>query len=356
MKADILLLIPFDLGLELDFGGRDAEKIMQEVTQREVAHLAFAGRLFEKVQLSSRIYKFGIGLIQISFSVEGSLDFFASLSCRVETVSIDDDPIQSWARRLVHGLLHQARKFASHTYDQRLDGVEIFPIFVLEKEAVGAAAEFIGRNEKALYGIVSGEPNYDNLSQFVVEKEKLDNFGYYEEELILIRRFGAVISSKESGVIIDLIRLAYSIYWDLKAYNNLLDRELDQAQSLLSRLPPYFKFWKMPGCYQRFSADAIAFGIDKLAIVDAMHNVAARIPRIDSDWHLRTIFKYVEREFDIDELARTVEVKLDRIEGSYNSARDFLSTNFFIAVEVVLILSLVWMVLDTCLLFVIAQK
>jgi hypothetical protein len=64
----------------------------------------------------------------------------------------------------------------------------------------------------------------------------------------------------------------------------------------------------------------------------------------------------VEKEFDIDDLSRAVDMKLDRIEKSYNSARDFISTNFFIAVEVVLILSLVWMVLDTTLLYLIVRK
>ncbi len=356
MKADIILLIPFDLGLELDFIGRDAEEIVKEVSGCEESPLAFDGRLFQKVELSSRIYKFGIGLIQLAFSAEGSLDFFALLSCRLQEISIEAMPIQTWARRLVDGLIDQARVFASHTYERRLELIDIFPIFILEKGAVGDASEFIAANRKALYGIVSSEPNYDMLSEFVVEQEKLVNFGYYENELILIKRFGAVVSAEEAGTVIDLIRLAYTIYWNLKAYNFLLDREIDQAQSLLSKLPPYFKLWQMPRCYQRFSTEAIAFGMDKLAIVDAMHNVSANIPRIDSDWHLRTIYRYVEREFDIGEMARAVEIKLDKIEGSYNSARDFLSTNFFIAVEIVLILSLAWMVFDTVLLFLIAQK
>src|SRR5262249_39825929 len=151
-------------------------------------------------------------------------------------------------------------------------------------------------------------------------------------------------------------RLTYALYWSLRSYSFFLDKEIDNAQALLSHLPPYYKVWVMPQRYQRFSVEAMGFGMDKLAIVDSMHNVAGKIPRIHSDWHLRTIYKNIEREFDIDELSKAVEVKLERIEEAYNSARDFLSTNFFIAVEIVLILSLAWMVLDTCLLFVIAHK
>lgn len=172
----------------------------------------------------------------------------------------------------------------------------------------------------------------------------------------MIKRFGAVVSSGEAGIILEMIRLAFAQYWSLRAYNHVLDAEVDKAQALLAHLPPYYKFWSMPGRYQAFSREALDFVRDKLAIVDSLHNVSASIPRIDTDWHLRTIHKNVEREYDMDDLIRSVDVKLERIEQSYNSARDFLSTNFFIAVEIVLILSLAWMVLDTCLLFIIAQK
>jgi hypothetical protein len=356
MKSTVFILIPFDLGLELDFVGPDAKEIVKEVSTRPTSNLTFEGHTFPSAQQSARIYKFGVGLIQLSFSVEGDMDFLAALACRVEAVSVGKTPIGNWARTLVDGLIHRAKKFASHQYERRLSEVDIFPVFVFEKGVVDKAGDFIEKHEKALFGIVSGEANYDALSDFVLDQEKLTNFGYYEKDLILIKRFGAVVSSEESNTILDLIRLAYGLYWNLRAYNYLLDVEMDQAKVLLSKLPPYYKFWAMPQRYQKFSSEAMEFGMDKLAIVDSLYNVTSNIPQIDSDWHLRTIYKNVEKEFDIDDLSKAVELKLERIESSYGSARDFLSTNFFIAVEIVLILSLAWMMLDTSLLFIIAQK
>lgn len=356
MKANVSILIPFDLGLELDFVGPDAKEIAKEVATRQAGTLTFDGKSFPDVQLSGRLYKFGIGLIQLSFAAEGDMDFFANFSCRVETAFVGKTVITSWARTMVDGLLARAKKFARHQYERRLTDVDMFPVLIFEKGVVVNAGQFIQKNQKALYGIVAGEANYDALSGFVLDQEKLVNFGYYENELILIKRFGAVVAAEESGTILDLIRLAYSTYWNLRAYNFLMDEEVDQARALLSRLPPYYKFWAMPGRYQRFSTEAIAFGMDKLAIVDTLYNVSANIPHIDSDWHLRTIYKNVEKEFDIDDLSKAVDLKLERIENTYSSAREFLSTNFFIAVEIVLFLSLAWMVLDTSLLFIIAQK
>ncbi len=356
MKANVSILIPFDLGLELDFVGQDAKEIVKEVSTRQAGTLTFEGKSFPDVQLSGRLYKFGIGLIQLSFDADGDMDFFADFFCRIENSFMGKTVITSWARTLVDGLLFRAKKFATHEYERRLTDVDLFPVLVLGKGAVANAAQFIQKNQKALFGIVAGETHHESLSDFVLEQDRLVNFGYYENDLILIKRFGAVVASGESKIILDLIRLAYSTYWNLRAYNFLMDEEVDQARALLSHLPPYYKFWAMPQRYQRFSTEAMAFGMDKLAIVDTLYNVSANIPHIDSDWHLRTIYKNVEKEFDIDDLSKSVDIKLERIESTYNSARDFLSTNFFIAVEIVLFLSLAWMVLDTSLLFIIAQK
>lgn len=356
MRATVSILIPFDLGLELDFVGKDANEITKEVSSRPVGNLTFQGRIFTDVQLSTHLYKFGIGLIQLTFAAEGNMDFFTTLSCRAEAISIGKTGISSWANTLVAGLIQRAKKFQNYQYERRLEGIDIFPVFIFDKNTVGSASAFVKRHKKALYGMVSGEVNYDALSDFVLDQEKLENFGYYENELILIKRFGAAVASEESNTILALIRLAYSLYWNLRAYNFFLDEEIDHAQALLKKLPPYYKFWAMPRRYQKFSSEAMGFGMDKLAIVDSLYNVSANIPKVDSDWHLRTIYKNVQKMFDIEDLSKAVEGKLGRIEEAYNSARELLSTNFFIAVEIVLILSLAWMVLDTSLLFVIAKK
>lgn len=356
MKTIVHILVPFDLGLELDFQGQDAKEIVKDLSNQPTPPLYFSGRRFDDASLTARIYKFGIGLIDLSFPVEGDLDFLAALSCRTEMLAVGETPIIAWAKTIVDEVLATARGFANHTYDRRLQELDPFPVFVLDRAAVTDATSFMEKNEKALTGIVSGEPNYDALSDFVLEQEKLKNFGYYQNELVLMKRFGALVCSEEAKTILTLVRLTYSLYWSLRSYTFFLEKEIDHAQVVLADLPPYYKFWAMPAHYQAFSRESMDFVRDKLAIVDSLHNVQANIPGIDSDWHLRTLYKNLEKEFDIDELSSSVDTKLERIEQSYNSARDHISTNFFIAVEIVLVLSFLWMVLDTSLLFVIANK
>lgn len=356
MNTQIVLLFPFDLGLELDFTGKETQAIVQEVSTHELPALSLGGKFFLNAKAESHLYRFGVGIIQINFELDCDLNECAEISCNAEKFFVGKMTISEWCQSCVNELITRAESFAIHRYDLRLKETEFFPIFIFSQSEIKNADAFIRENYKALYGIVAGEPNFDMLSDFVFQKEPIGNFGYYENELILLKRFGAVISSSEFETILDLMALAYAQYWSLKSYHFVLDSEADTAKKLLENLPPYYKFWEIPARYRKFSTDAIDFGKDKLSIVDSLYNVSTNIPKIDSDWHLRMIYKDVTKVFNVDELYKTVEIKLDRIEESYNQAREFLSTNFFILLDIIFFLWLAWGILDTLLLFFIANK
>jgi hypothetical protein len=356
MRAQVFILIPFDLGFELAFEPERQRGLAKELSCKPTEPVHFQGMTFSGSLVRTQIYKFGVGLLELAFQAEGSLQQFATLANSVTQLFIGNHPITSWAAAFVNDFLSSAKPLAQYEYEQRLEELDFLPIFSLEPDTVPDADAFLEKHYKILYGIVTGEINYDLLSAFVITKERLTNLGYYENELILIKRFGAIIASQEASIILDIFRLTYALYWMLRSYNFLLDAEIDHAQSLLSGLPPWYKFWRMPRRYETFATEGIDFVRDKLAIVDSMHQVLSKTIQIDSDWHLRTIYRHIENEFDIPDLVRAVDKKLDRIDEAYKSAREFIATNFFIAVEMILILSFAWMVLDTALLFVIAGK
>jgi hypothetical protein len=366
LKIQSHFLFPFDLGLELDFTGEGAEEIFKEISSHKTARLFFEGRDHGEADVSIQVYKFGVGVIHIVFHLDVEISQAARLSCFAESVQVGHTPVVSYCQGLVHGVVKTASKFATYRYDKRFEEEDLIPVFVLGEgldtgtghtgKIIKEADAFIRKHRKALYGIVLGEPRYEDLSEFVLEREQLQNYGYYENEIILVERFGALIYSPESATILELIKLNYALYWSLKSYNFILDHELDSAQRVLEHLPPYYKFWRIPGQYQKFSVEAMDFSRDKLAIVESLYTVSMKIPRIDADWHLRTLYGSLRKAFTIDEWYRTVETKLERIEESYNSAREFLSTNFFILLDIIFFASLAWAVIDTCLLYNIATR
>jgi len=352
------------MGLELDFAGKGAEQIFKEISSHKMARLYFEGHVYGDADISTQVYKFGLGLIQISFPLDTDISQAARLSCFAESLHVGKTPVVKYCQGLVHGVIQQASKYASYRYEKRLEEEDLFPVFVVGEslaegqesgKPIREADAFIRKHQKALYGIVAGEPRYEDLSEFVLKREQIQNYGYYENEIVLMERFGALVYSPESQTILELIKLTYAQYWSLKAYNFILDQELDDAQRVLEHLPPYYKFWRIPNQYQRFSVEAMDFSRDKLAIVESLYTVGTRIPRIDADWHLRTLYASLRKVFTIEELYRMVDVKLGRIEESYNSAREFLSTNFFILLDIIFFASLAWSVIDTFLLWHIAH-
>lgn len=361
MRAHILF--PFDMGLELDLSGHDAEDIFRRVSSRRNADVRFDGETIAGATVTTQIYKFGVGTLEIAFDLDTDLPGAARISCFTENLQVDGQAIIKYCQSHVDGVIQSASVYADYRYEKRLEEVDLLPIFAvgetLQKavgEPIHVSESFIRRHRKELYGIVAGEPHYDELSDFSLERGKLQNFGYYEDELILIERFGAFIYSRESAAVLNLIKIAYSQYWSLKSYNFLLDRELDDAQHALENLPPYYKFWLIPSQYERFSKEAMDFGRDKLAIVESLYSAGPTIPRIDADWHLRTLYSSIRKVFAIEELYKTVDIKLERIEESYNSAREFLSTNFFILLDIIFFTSLAWEIINTFLLLKISNR
>ncbi|MEK7765565.1 MAG: hypothetical protein AAB368_04945, partial [bacterium] len=200
-------------------------------------------------------------------------------------------------------------------------------------------------HRKTIFGIVGGEPHYDRLSEFALSEAGLENYGYYEHELLVVTRDGAVIAGEDAGRLEELVSLACVQAMNLRSYQVLLDRELSQAHRLLEGIPPYWRFIETFRKYTVLSREALDFDQDKLAIIESLYAMAS-LPHIESDWYLRTVYGKIGQRLDLERLRREVEMKIDRLEESYNNAREFLSTSFFILLDIVFLASLTLSVID----------
>ena len=131
MQATIVLLFPFDLGLELDFTGKDAVEFYKEISAHKIGTLSAEGKMFSQAEFTTQVYKFGVGIIQIAFKVEDDIPNLALLSCEIAKIKVGKVGIIQYCHSLVDGLIARAEKYATHRYDQRLTAAEIFPVFVL---------------------------------------------------------------------------------------------------------------------------------------------------------------------------------------------------------------------------------
>ncbi|OQA91509.1 MAG: hypothetical protein BWY26_00929 [Elusimicrobia bacterium ADurb.Bin231] len=350
MKCSILY--PFDTGLELDFKPEPGFSVYKTMRKCSAGKAVLFNTDFGFADMDVRIYKFGCGLLTLSFAVDDNLQGLVNISCLSSHITIDDLGITEYCKKVSEDITKEAESFSNHKYETKLSDSEFFPVFTAAKLDVSPDS-FIKKNLRILYGIISSDSDYEKFSEFILRQDMLINYGYYEDEIILIKRFGAFIASEEADIITDVIKLVIARWWLLRSYDYALETELDDAQKYLSKIPSGIRILGSFVHYNRFSRDSLDFSRENLEIISSVHS---SVREIDSDWHLSMLYKNIGKIFNTEELYKWVETKITRIEDSYDNARDFLSTNFFILLDVIFFLSLAWSIFDTLLLWKISVK
>src|SRR4051794_25372690 len=114
------------MGLELDFAGQGAQQIFKEISTHKTARLFFEGHDYGEADVSTQVYKFGVGLIQISSPLDIDLAQAARLSCFAESMYVGDVPVLKYCQGLVHGVIKKASKYASYRYEKHLEEEDLF--------------------------------------------------------------------------------------------------------------------------------------------------------------------------------------------------------------------------------------
>lgn len=356
MQVRVQILYPFDMGLEIDLSGQEAGALIARLADIGAHQVTFEGRSLGTGQVSGRVYRFGVGVVDLTIELELDFEGCARISCGTNQLEVDRMPIGDFAESLVHGIVDSCHRFATYSYERRLEDRELYPIFLIREPLAGEATALIERHRKALFGIVAGEEHYDRLSPRIVEREQLKNLGYFGNDLILVHRFGAVLSGFEAETNAELLSLVLAQYWSMRSYDYVLDHEINNAQQQLEELPKYYQFWRMPGRYHDFSTEAIDFAKDKLSITQSLHTVVGGEHQIESDWSLRELYEEARKAFGLEALSTRVEAKLAKIDSAYNVAREQLSANFYILLDIIFLSFLVWSIVDTVLLARIAFR
>ncbi|MBI4370047.1 MAG: hypothetical protein HY547_07445 [Elusimicrobia bacterium] len=337
-------LFPIDLGMDLELDVKD-RRFSKEVTRHfQAGEIFYQGKSLGQSQLTAHLYPFGTGMLELSVNYTGDLQAASELAINAEKLHVGRMSLLVFFHSQINAVLEKAKSHARSMSAARLEpGREIFNLFSLPwKENLGAEA-FLRKNNKTLFGIVTGEPSYARLSEYALTREELKNIGYYDQEIILINHFGAFLHSPEDEMLHDLVSLAFAQYFNVGAANAFLEKSLLAAHRVLEDQPAYYRFWKMPKLYQRISREQREFGRAKAALVEGLHALHHQIPEIESDWHLQSVHREILSSFDIDEQAKTASVRLETIDSIYSNLGEQLSTMFFIFLDFVF---LAWLVVD----------
>src|SRR3954463_15069043 len=108
MKMESHFLFPFDMGLELDFAGKGAQQIFKEISSHKTARLYFEGQDYGEADVSTQVYKFGVGLVEIAFPMDLEVEQAARLSCFAESVFVGKTAVLKSCDGLVNGVIKTA--------------------------------------------------------------------------------------------------------------------------------------------------------------------------------------------------------------------------------------------------------
>lgn len=345
MELVINYLYPFDLGMELDLPVESRRYAKELIRPEPAGQVVFEGGTVGQASWLGYVYPFGMGMIEVSFSFEGDLADADRLAIYEERLHVGKYSLPVFLRNNKNKVIEKARAFARFVYPQPLDvDEEIFALFRTADHQKDLSGEsFIRKNSKSLFRVVTGEATADALSDYALEKEALKNIGYYENEVIILKRFGAFIHSRESSTLKDLIALGLAQYFNIKASNAFLGLALGRAQKIVEQQPPFTRFWKIPAAYQRLSSEQSTFYKAKISVVESLHTASAILPQIDSDWHLKSVHKEILAAFNLEEQGKVAMLRLETIDSIYNQLSEHLSTVFFIFLDFVF---MTWLLVD----------
>ena len=89
MRIAACILYPFDMGLELDLSGQAAGALVAELADASSHVVAFDGMDLGGGKISGRIYRFGVGVIELQFESDLTLDDCARISCGAAGAGLD---------------------------------------------------------------------------------------------------------------------------------------------------------------------------------------------------------------------------------------------------------------------------
>ncbi len=369
--ADFILAIPFDLDLELDvqkvrahYGRRDGAAPSEGAAAGAGAgsEPPLAGRNApivvgrdegrtvsldgEELSTSAReevwIYGFEIGLILVRFRLRRDLARIARVACAAERIDVGGRPIYAYADDRAASVRRelQACGCTRGRYEVLYTERDVYPVVVLPPGPDLKDAEaFLAENPGATIGIVGGEDQWERLSPFALSRSEIKNLGYYQDELIIAKEWGALISSRdEERGILALVFLAYAQRWALQSYNHLTNARQDEALRLLAQAKGASPSPLLSGRRLRAIA-AKLFGAneDRIALLNAIRDFTS-VPELMQDWHLHNLYQDLAKTFFLNDLYRLVVQKNEELEKAYASVHSHLMSSRLFAVEVYMVI------------------
>ncbi len=272
--------------------------------------------------IDAKIYDFGVVTMRLAFAMSGTLSDCCLLSNLGESKILREKVIKEFIKVRNDILSHIVQPKTNPT-----DDWENYTIFVVQAFDRDVDAAVLLDNYQSELAEILRTEKY--LSQNEVHDALKNPLSYRKNDLALIDWNAAFIYEPMGGYDIpDIIEFAVIQLLELRLYDQLIDKIIDQAYDTL--VPIKFRIFPFSGTLRNLSQ----IKLDISEMIDRLENYLKLI----GDLYLAKVYTMAANRFYLEHWKSAVRGKLAAIESIYSVSYERIQTNRMLILETAIVL------------------
>ncbi|HEV8289443.1 MAG TPA: hypothetical protein VGQ00_00620 [Candidatus Norongarragalinales archaeon] len=274
----------------------------------------------------AKIYDFGVVTIVYQAAIENKeLKELAALSDAL----YDDDNVDQQAIAQMEKLAKETSEafVKPHAEIKTFENYVIFHARTLDKKTT--AEELLKKQGNEIAHIVSAESQ--NLSQQEARDALRSAYSYYENDLAVIDWPAAFIyDDSDSWEAFDVLEYANIELLELRTYDAILDKELDEIYDEMQKPP---RVHTILGEYGAVLKRVGALRVDTVSVIEKVENSLKLI----GDAYLAKLYDAASDRFKLRQWKQSVDKKLDVAEDMYTILSDRINNQNMLVLEIAVV-------------------
>ncbi len=350
--GEVVYLFAFDVAYEMvrqpvrELLGQSVAQFVVDASKRNPRHLFFFRPQMVRLPPLERIGPHGpvrversvkllpVGAISITVRVPFSVAQVEDLVV-YHDLQFSNGSLSEEVRRLAEDVRRELHPYYIRPVAQLADE-EAYTVFCLSaplqtEDASELGAEtWLKANRREVASLLTQEPRVDLLSKQEADESTGRFLSYYQRDLVVIDWDAALVLDESANFdeTLYIMELANVQLAELEAYDRMLDESLERSYRDLGVGPTRGR-----------GRTAILRELRELRIdLARFSDELSNITKFFGDWHLARIYQQVSARFHLSEWHRTIDDKLQTLDGLYQLLQHDRTNRWMLILEVTIVL------------------
>lgn len=281
--------------------------------------------LGEKYEFSidAKLYDFGVVTIRLSMNFKGSIKEMGLLS----NLLVENEEIEKEAWKQVELITQEIKDLLISPID--VITYEEYTIFHIKKaDQKLHMPKLVGRYGREIAAVLRSET--EELSEAQIQDTLKSSISYFVDESVFVQWNNAlVISDDEILDMMDVLEYANIQLLELRAYDYVLDKEIDAAYDALIEIKtkPWYQIGVEPFSPKLDKLEEVR--LDVTQIIEKVENTL----KIVGDPYLAKVYRIATEKFRLNEWKNNVQEKLGIMESFYGTVSNRVQNSRLLVLE-----------------------